>query len=92
MVVLLGFQFCMATAATYVLNRWRTSGGVVAPIRATPYPDDRYQTKMIWWDWRNFINYAEPGQVSKMLYREQQLTRQVHRRRDDLAPAWRAVV
>jgi hypothetical protein len=44
---LLGFQFFMATAATYVLNRWRSSGGVVAPIPATPYPNDRYQTKMI---------------------------------------------
>lgn len=36
---LLDVQFFMATAAAYVLNRWRSSGGVVAPISATPYPD-----------------------------------------------------
>ena len=58
---LLDCQFCMATAAAYVLNRWRSSGGVVAAIPATPYPDERYQTKMIWWDRRDFVNHAEPA-------------------------------
>ena len=47
MMALLDIQFCMATAA-YALNRWRSSGGVVAGIPATPYPDERYQTKMMW--------------------------------------------
>jgi hypothetical protein len=88
---LLGFQFFMATAATYVLNRWRSSGGVVAPIPATPYPNDRYQTKMIWWDRRDFINHAEPKQVAKILIETEQLTREV-RRRGDLAVSWRDVV
>lgn len=67
MMALLDVQFCMATAAAYVLNRWRSSGGVVASIPATPYPDERYQTKMMWWDRRNFVKYAEPGQVAKIL-------------------------
>src|SRR3984885_12272846 len=30
MMALLDVQFCMATAAAYVLNTWRSSGGVVA--------------------------------------------------------------
>jgi len=80
-----------ATAATHALNRWRSSGGVVAPIPAAPYPDDRYQTKMIWWDRRDFIRHAEPGQVAKILTEGEQLTREVHRR-GDLAVTWRDVV
>jgi hypothetical protein len=88
---LTGFQFFMATAATFVINRWKSSGGLVAPIPATPYPDERYQTKMIWWDSRDFINYAEPGQVAKILTENELLTREIHRR-DDLASAWREVV
>jgi hypothetical protein len=87
---LLGIQFFMCTAATYVLNQWRSSGGVVAPIPATPYPDDRYRTKMIWWDRRDFINHAEPEQVAKILIETQHLTREMERR--DAAFNWRNVV
>lgn len=65
---LMDIQFCMATAGAYVLDRWRSSGGVVAThIPPAPYPDERYQTAMMWWDRRTFINYAEPEQVSKIL-------------------------
>jgi len=87
----LGFQFFMATAATYVLNRWRSSGGVVAPIPATPYPNERYQTKMIWWDRHDFINHAEPGQAAKILTENEQLTRELYRR-GDLTFAWEGAV
>lgn len=81
MMALLDVQFCMATAAGYVLNRWRSSGGVVAAIPSTPYPDERYQTKMMWWNRRNFVNYAEPEQVSKVLTEMNQLAQQFYRRR-----------
>jgi hypothetical protein len=91
MASLTGFQFFMATAAAFVINRWKSSGGVVAPIPATPYPDERYQTKMIWWDSRDFINYAEPGQVAKILTEGELLTREIHRR-GDLASTWQEVV
>jgi hypothetical protein len=67
MMAILNIQFCMATAAACVLNRWRTSGGVVAPIPATPYPDHRYQTKMIWWDRRTFTRHAQPEQAAKII-------------------------
>lgn len=67
---LIDIQFCMATAGAYVLDRWKSSGGVVADhIPPTPYPDERYQTKMMWWDRNTFAKYAEPQQVSK-IYRE----------------------
>ena len=64
---LLGIQFCMATSAPHVLERWRTSGAVVAPIPATPYPDERYRTKMMWYDRRAFANHAAPDQIPKIL-------------------------
>jgi hypothetical protein len=69
----------MATAAAYALNRWRSSGGVVASIPATPYPSERYQTKMMWWNRRDFVNHAEPEQVAKILQETTQLTQQFYR-------------
>ena len=64
---LLDAQFVVATAGSHILDRWRTSGGVVASkIPATPYPDDRYRTKMMWWDRSTFANHADPEQVSKI--------------------------
>lgn len=63
---LLDAQFVVATAGSHVLNRWRTSGGVVAKIPATPYPDDRFLTKMMWWDRSTFANTADAEQVSKI--------------------------
>jgi hypothetical protein len=62
----LGVQFCMATCAYHVLARWRSSGGVVAPIPSTPYPDDRYRTKMMWWDRRTVASLAAPSQTAKI--------------------------
>lgn len=63
---LMDLQFCMATSAPHVLNQWRSSGGVVAPIPATPYPDERYRTKMMWWDRRTFVDHADAEQVSRI--------------------------
>jgi hypothetical protein len=80
MMGLLDIQFCMATAAAYVLNRWRSSGGVVAGIPAAPYPDGRYQTKMMWWNRNDFVNYAKPEQVSKILIETQQVIQEVNLR------------
>jgi hypothetical protein len=63
----MGIQFCMATSAPHILERWGSSGGVVAPIPAAAYPDERYRTKMMWWDRRTFANHADPEQLSKIL-------------------------
>ncbi len=64
---LLDINFIVATAASYVLNRWLSSGGVMAKIPATPYPDHRYQTKMMWWDRQTIAKNADPKQLSKFL-------------------------
>jgi hypothetical protein len=76
--VLLDAQFVVATAGSHILDRWRTSGGVVASrIPATPYPDDRYRTKMMWWDRSTFTNHADPEQVSKIFNEMGILARQL---------------
>lgn len=67
---LLGVQFVMATAAAHVLDRWRATGGVVATtIPAVAYPDERYRTKMMWWDRSAIAKHADPRQLSRM-YKE----------------------
>jgi hypothetical protein len=66
--MLLNSQFAMATSAAHVLATWRTSGGVVASkIPPTPYPDERYQTEMMWWNRSTFVNHAQHKQVSTTL-------------------------
>jgi len=83
---LLDVQFCMATAAAYVLERWKSSGGVVAPIPAAPYPTEAYYTKMMWWDRRTFANHAEPEQVAKIVAEMSDVTRLAYES-DALSPA-----
>lgn len=84
---LMDIRFCMATAGGYVLERWKSSGGVVAAhIPPTPYPDERYQTTMMWWDRRVFTQHAEPDQVSKIFRETHALT---NRLEDVMAPGRR---
>ncbi|MDG4664591.1 hypothetical protein [Mycobacterium sp. 236(2023)] len=79
---LLDIQFVVATAASYVLKRWVTSGGVLASkIPATPYPDKRYGTRLAWWDRANFANHAEPRQVSAFFAEQRQMAATMEPRR-----------
>jgi len=51
----------MATAADHVLARWESSGGRVdLEIPATAYPDERYRTRIMWWDRRTLFADADP--------------------------------
>lgn len=76
---LLDIQFSMATSAAHVLDRWRSSGGVVAQrIAATPYPDERYRTKIMFWDRATFTRHAQPQQLMKTLEETAHLTRDIH--------------
>lgn len=79
MTALLDVQFFMATSATFLLDKWRTSGGVVAPIPATPYPDERFRTRLIWWDRRTFAEHATPDQASKIHVETTQLLHAFYR-------------
>jgi hypothetical protein len=93
MLVMADSQFFMATAATSVLKGWSSSGGVVAPIPATPYPDERYRTRMMWWNRRDFFNYAQPNEVAKILAETKLLLHELHRRGgvDAILPQWSAI-
>lgn len=71
---IMGVQFVMATAAQHVLELWKSGGGVVAPIPATPYPDERYRTKMMWWDRRTMVNHSQPEQITKALHEIDQIS------------------
>ncbi|PXX07380.1 hypothetical protein [Mycolicibacterium moriokaense] len=71
---LLDIQFIVASAASYVLKRWLSSGGTIASkIPATPYPDHRYQTKLAWWDRSIFANHADPKQLSMFITEQKEL-------------------
>jgi hypothetical protein len=73
---LLDIQFIVATAASYVLKRWLSSGGILASkIPATPYPDERYETRLAWWDRRTFANHADPKQLSLYFAEQRRMTR-----------------
>jgi hypothetical protein len=80
MMVILDFQYTMCTAAAPVLNSWRSSGSVVAPIPATPYPNEQYRTKMMWWNRRDFVSHARPGQLGKIVSETKELLHEQFRR------------
>jgi hypothetical protein len=71
----LDINYCMATSAAHILEQWRSSGGEVAPIPAAPYPDERYQTKMMWWDRRTFTAHGESDQVAAIFREMAQIQR-----------------
>ncbi|WIM87189.1 hypothetical protein PT015_20370 [Candidatus Mycobacterium wuenschmannii] len=80
MMVMLDFQYTMCTAAVPVLNSWRSSGSVVAPIPATPYPSEHYRTKMMWWNRRDFVSHAKPNQLTKIVSETKDLLHEQFRR------------
>ncbi|WP_029113586.1 hypothetical protein [Mycobacterium sp. URHB0044] len=78
--MLLDAKFALATSGDHVLARWRSSGGVVASqVPATPYPDERYQTKMMWWDRSTFSQHAVPRQISRIAAEFRLLARHLDR-------------
>ena len=80
MMVILDFQFGMCTAATKTMNSLRSSGSVIAAIPATPYPSERYQTQLLWWNRRDFFNHAQPEQLAKIVAETKQLLHEQFRR------------
>ena len=75
----LSAQFAMATSAAHTLEKWKSSGGVVANrIAATPYPDERYRTKIMWWDRQTFTKHAEPSQVTRILSERRALAQRLY--------------
>jgi hypothetical protein len=76
-----GLTYFMATSAAHILEQWRSSGGVVSDIPATPYPDERYETKMIVWDRRTFTVHGDGEQVAAIFREMAQVRRGMQARR-----------
>lgn len=73
---LLGLRYVMATSAMHVLAQWRTSGGVIpSHIAPAPYPDERYETRIIWWDAETVYKHAEPEQAARIAFETAALRR-----------------
>ncbi len=71
---LLGVRFAFATAAGYVLDRWATCGGVMEDsIPGVPYPDERYLTRMMWWDKHTYVDKTHHTQLPALLAEAAQL-------------------
>lgn len=52
--VALGSRFTLATSADHAMGPYLASGAVLAShIEPVPYPDDRYRTRILWWDQNN---------------------------------------
>jgi hypothetical protein len=66
MMALLDAKWCVATAHEYVLRQWQSSGGQMPDVAPSPYPDERYTTKLMFWDRDDFEQYAAPGQADKI--------------------------
>lgn len=57
---LLNARFAVGTAGSeYHWREWASSGGVIAEeIPPAPYPSDRYQAKVMWWDRESYPDLA----------------------------------
>ncbi|WP_207840669.1 hypothetical protein [Williamsia soli] len=72
---LMGTRYIMATAADHVLRRWESAGGRVAEdIPASPYPDNRYRTSLMWWDRETLAADADPAVYAQMVATSAPLT------------------
>lgn len=66
--VLEDVRYTMATAAEHVLRRWESGGGRVdETIAPSPYPDDRYRTRLMWWDRASLGSMVRPAIWERML-------------------------
>jgi hypothetical protein len=63
---ILDVQFAFCTAGTHAVKRWLSTGSVVAEgLVPVPYPDERYQTTMMWWDFTKLHERADPAQLRR---------------------------
>jgi hypothetical protein len=51
---MLDARYGMCSAAAHVIPRWTRAGGTLGAIPSVPYPNDRYQTSIMWWDAQSF--------------------------------------
>jgi hypothetical protein len=60
----LDVRYAFCTAASHAVPRWESSGGVVSTeVAPVPYPDDRYQTSLMWWDRQHVLELMTGRQL-----------------------------
>lgn len=63
---ILDVQFAFCTAGTHAVKRWLSTGSAVTEgLVPVPYPDERYQTTMMWWDFTKLHERADPAQLRR---------------------------
>lgn len=59
-------EFAIGTGSTHVQRCWTSTGGrVVESIASVPYPDSRYETRMMWWHYPSIEATVAPEQLTK---------------------------
>jgi hypothetical protein len=67
-------RFACCSAALHASRRWVRSGGQIdQELKPIPYPDDRYETTMLWWDRERLGDDVHPTQMGLMLDERRQL-------------------
>lgn len=66
------YAFC--TAATHAIPRWQSTGGVVSTeVAPVAYPDERYQTRLMWWDRQSMFESIADRQIHALVVESGQL-------------------
>jgi len=70
LLTVMNVRYAFCTAAEHAVQRWQSSGGVVSTeVPAVAYPDERYQTLLMWWDRHNAFTRMT-GQQGRAVLRE----------------------
>lgn len=72
---LMGVRYAFCTAASHAIPRWESTGAVVSTdVTPVAYPDERYRTKLLWWDQLCVYDTIAPGQLPSLLRESRELT------------------
>lgn len=84
---LLGARWALGTSAEHTLAMWSSTGAVVEPdLDPVPYPDERYLTRLIFWDRWAAWPQVGPEQRRALLAEHQDLVRAVSATRPEHRP------
>lgn len=73
---LMGVRYAFCTAAQHAISRWQSTGGVVSTeVTPVAYPDERYQTRLMWWDQHSMFETIDKRQIHALALESGQLPR-----------------
>jgi hypothetical protein len=57
----------MCTVAAHAVRRWQSTGGVLSSrVAPVAYPDERYLTRLMLWDEKNYAEAADADQLTAL--------------------------